>query len=243
MKTIIPTFIKNLLDNTLKEKSFIILASRPSAGKTSLALQITSIAMEKEKGIIIFSLEMDKRSIFERIICSSAGTNPAQVRKGKIPRKDFPSLTAAISEMGQSSVWVDDKPAITIDEIISRIKTHLNSKETNPGIVIIDYAQLLRSSMGKVSIEDLTPELLKLKNFTKENNLSVILLSQMSRDNSLNDEDRIKEIKINPEIADYIWVLRRNNSDNSRQLKTFKPGYTNLNSAKLNFNETSLTFE
>ena len=104
MKTLIPTFIENLLDNTLKEKPFTILASRPSVGKTSLALQMCSIAMKKEKGVLVFSVEMDRHSVFERIICSSAETNASQVRKGRFSKEKIPFLSSSISNLGKSSV-------------------------------------------------------------------------------------------------------------------------------------------
>ena len=126
-----------------------------------------------------------------------------------------------------------------MEEIISRIKNHLNSKEALPELIIIDYAQLLRFSTD----DSLNRELLKLKKFTQAHNLTVILLSQMSNDDSLTDEQRITEMNVNPEIADYIWILDRKLQDAECQLRIFKPGNIDLKLAKLNFNEASLLFE
>ncbi len=218
MKTLIPTFIENLLDNTLKEKPFTILASRPSVGKTSLALQICSIAMKKEKNVLIFSVEVNGKNIKERL-----------GKQTKVLNTEFQN----------NYLTIDDKSAITVEEIISRIKNHLNSKEALPELIIIDYAQLLRFSTD----DSTNRELLKLKKFTQAHNLTVILLSQMSNDDSLTDEQRITEMNVNPEIADYIWILDRKLQDAECQLRIFKPGNIDLKLAKLNFNEASLLFE
>ncbi len=165
-----------------------ILAARPSQGKTAMALNIAyhaAVKSKKKSVIALFSLEMDKHSLFERMVCSSAMADVANVRRGRFSREDFPTLTAAISEMGQSSIWIDDSSNLDILDIRNRTRklaNQLKNKGQELGLVIIDYLQLIRGSGRRESRQQEVSEISRLlKDLAKSLKVPVLALSQLNR--------------------------------------------------------------
>ncbi|MCG2725412.1 MAG: replicative DNA helicase [Elusimicrobia bacterium] len=186
----VPTGFKRYDEMTggFQQSELSILAARPSQGKTAMALNIAyhaAIKSKKKTVIAIFSLEMDKNAVFERMVCSSAMADIAAVRRGSFSREVFPSLTRAISEMGSSSIWIDDASNLDILDIRNRTRklaSQLKNKGQELGLVIIDYLQLIRGSGRRESRQQEVSEISRLlKDLAKSLKIPVLALSQLNR--------------------------------------------------------------
>ncbi|MHB8202247.1 MAG: replicative DNA helicase [Desulfomonilaceae bacterium] len=164
-----------------QNSDLIIVAGRPSMGKTSLALNIgMNAATESNVSTAIFSLEMSKEQIALRILCSKAKVNLKSLRTGYLTPEDWARLTLAVGSISDSPLYVDDTPAITTLEI--RAKARRLKKETNLGLVIVDYLQLMKGPAKADSREKEISDISRsLKALAKELNVPVIALSQLNR--------------------------------------------------------------
>jgi replicative DNA helicase len=141
----VPTGFKDLdqLTAGFQPSDLIIVAGRPSMGKTSLALNMaTYSAIEGDVPTAIFSLEMSKEQIALRILCSKAKVNLRNLRTGMLSKHEWPRLTAAAGLIAEAPVFVDDTPALNTMEI--RAKARRLKKEHNLGLIIVDYLQLMK---------------------------------------------------------------------------------------------------
>ncbi len=180
----VPSGFKDLdaLTAGFQNSDLIIIAGRPSMGKTSLALNIaTYAATEGDIPTAVFSLEMSKESIGLRILCSKARVNLKGLRTGFLSQtQDWPRLTAAAGIIAEAPMYVDDTPAINTLEI--RAKARRLKKEKNLGLVIVDYLQLMRSASKFDSREKEISEISRsLKALAKELDVPVVALSQLNR--------------------------------------------------------------
>ena len=160
----------------------ILIAARPAMGKTAFALNIASYAAVKAKvPVAIFSLEMSKEQLVNRILCSESMVDSNKVRTGKLEEEDWTKLASSIGPLSEAEIYIDDTPGISITEI--RAKCRKLKLEKNIGMVVIDYLQLIQGS-GKRngSREQEISEISRsLKILAKELNVPVIALSQLSR--------------------------------------------------------------
>ena len=160
----------------------ILIAARPAMGKTAFVLNIAANASVKAKvPVAVFSLEMSKEQLVNRILCSEAMVDSNKVRTGKLEENDWAKLAGAIGPLSEAEIYIDDTPGINIMEI--RAKCRKLKLEKNIGMVIIDYLQLIQGS-GKRngSREQEISEISRsLKILAKEINVPVIALSQLSR--------------------------------------------------------------
>ncbi len=166
----------------LHPSDFIIIASRPSMGKTALAC---NIALNLNSGVekvptLIFSLEMSKEQIVQRMLCSEAKVNILKFRQGILSDKDIGKLLVAASHLEGSPIFIDDTPSLNVFELRARAR-RLKAKE-NIQVIIIDYLQLMK---GKGKAENRQQEISEisasLKSLAKELNIPVIAVSQLSR--------------------------------------------------------------
>ncbi|RJP27999.1 MAG: replicative DNA helicase [Candidatus Omnitrophota bacterium] len=165
----------------LQPSDLIIVAGRPSMGKSALALGIAEYAGVVEKmPIAIFSLEMSKEQLVQRMLCSHAKVDANKVRTGYLATSDWPRLTAAAGKLSEAPIFIDDTPAISVMELRAkarRLKMHHDIK-----LIILDYLQLMR---GSVSIENRQQEISEisrsLKALARELSVPVIAVSQLSR--------------------------------------------------------------
>ena len=240
-----------------------ILAARPSQGKTAMALNIAyhaAVKSKKKTTIAFFSLEMDQNSLFERMICSSAGADVAKVRRGNFPREDFPTLTAAISEMGQSSIWIDDSSNLDILDIRNRTRklaNQLKNKGEELGLVVIDYLQLIKGTGQRESRQQEVSEISRLlKDLAKSLKVPVLALSQLNR----KSEDKGREggrpqladlresgsLEQDADVVSLIWRPEFYNEDKSLSAKTVliiaKQRNGPVGTVNLNFIEKSTKF-
>ena len=166
----------------LHGSELILLAARPAMGKTAFALNIaTNAALRAKTPVAIFSLEMSKDQLVNRILCSEAMVDSNKVRTGKLEDDDWTKLASSIGPLSESEIVIDDTPGITVNEI--RTKCRKLKIEKNIGLVIIDYLQLVTGSNKRVgSREQEIAEISRsLKILAKELNVPVIALSQLSR--------------------------------------------------------------
>lgn len=160
----------------------VILAGRPSMGKTALALSMARhVGVECGKRVAIFSLEMSKEQITMRLLCSEAKVSNSRVRSGKLQDSDFPRLVDAAAKISQADIFIDDTPAISVLEM--RAKARRLHREAPLGLVIVDYLQLMRGSYrsSERREQEISEISASLKAIAKELSVPVIALSQLNR--------------------------------------------------------------
>ena len=179
----VPTQFYDLDDKTagLHGSELILVAARPAMGKTAFALNIaTNAALRANVPVAIFSLEMSKDQLVNRMLCSEAMVDSNKVRTGKLDEEDWTKLAEAIGPLSEAGVYIDDTPGISVMEI--RAKCRKLKLEKNIGLVVIDYLQLVQGSKRAGSREQEIAEISRsLKILAKEINVPVIALSQLSR--------------------------------------------------------------
>jgi replicative DNA helicase len=172
------------LDNMtagLQPSDLIILAARPSMGKTSLALDIARFAaLHGNVPTAFFSLEMSKEQLGMRMLCAEARVNSSKLRTGYIAKSDWPKLTAAAGRLSEAKLFIDDSPALNSLDV--RTRTRRLAAEHDIGLIIIDYLQLMQGRGGTESRQLEVSEISRgLKGLAKEINVPIIALSQLSR--------------------------------------------------------------
>ncbi len=158
----------------------IVVAARPSMGKTALALNLAFNAAEKGVAVAFFSLEMAKEQLVRRLLGALAQVDSARLRRAFLSREDWDNLRAAARQLERLSMVIDDSPAATVLDI--RAKCRRLKAEDKLGLVIIDYLQLMRGRRDLSSREQEISEISRsLKALAKELNVPVIALSQLNR--------------------------------------------------------------
>jgi replicative DNA helicase len=159
----------------------IIVAARPSMGKTSLALCMAEhCGIATKRAAAVFSLEMSKEQIVLRMLCSQARVDNSKVRTGHLGERDFPRLVDAASRIAEAPVFIDDTAAITITEL--RAKARRLHRENPLSLIVVDYLQLMRSPAYQHSREQEISDISRsLKAIAKELKVPVIALSQLNR--------------------------------------------------------------
>jgi len=176
----------------LQKSDLIILAARPSMGKTSFALDIARQVAAKEKiGVGIFSLEMSKDQLVDRMLCAQAGVSLWKLRTGNLSDReipgqesDFSRIGHAMGDLSEAPLYIDDSPMSNVMEI--RTKCRRLQAEHNLGLVVVDYLQLMEGRGGAASNIDNRVQVVSeisrgLKSIARELNIPVLALSQMSR--------------------------------------------------------------
>ena len=160
----------------------IIIAARPSMGKTALCLNIArNASIDGKIGVGIFSLEMASHQLAQRMLCSEARVDSHLMRTGRLPGDAWSNLSIAVGSLAQAPIFIDETPAISVTEVRSRAR-RLISEHDNLGLLIIDYLQLMR---GPREAENRQQEIStisrNLKALAKELNIPIVALSQLSR--------------------------------------------------------------
>lgn len=178
----------NLLDlktNGLQKGDLIIVAARPSVGKTSFAMNIAAncaLKSKEKKNIAIFSLEMPAVQLVQRLICNFSGVTMDEVSSGEVTGSGTENIFKACKILGETSIYIDDSSLQTAEVILSKLR-RLSSKTGSVDLVVVDYLQLMDA--GKKSSESRQQEITAIsrmfKIIAKEINCPVIVLSQMSR--------------------------------------------------------------
>jgi len=166
----------------LHNSELILIAARPAMGKSAFALNIASNAAIRSKiPVVVFSLEMAKEQMGNRILASEAMVDSSKIQTGKLEDEDWGKLAAATGELSDAPIYIDDTPGISIMEI--RAKCRKLKLEQNIGLVVIDYLQLVQGTgkRGASREQEISEISRSLKILAKEINVPVIALSQLSR--------------------------------------------------------------
>jgi replicative DNA helicase len=199
----------------LHEGEMIVIAARPSMGKTSLAMNIAEhVAIEEKMPVGVFSLEMTADSLVLRLMCSRARVNLRDIRGGFIAERDFPRLTSAAGKLAAAPLYIDDTPGLSILQL--RAKARRMWQQHGIKLFVIDYLQLLHSTARRV--ENRQQEIADISNgvkaLAKELKVPVIVLSQLNREfeKEKNRKPRMSDLRESGAIeqdADLIGLLYR----------------------------------
>lgn len=158
----------------------VIVAARPSMGKTAFCLNMATHAAAEGFGTAIFSLEMSKDSLVQRMLCAEARVDSQGVRRGTLRDSDFTRLARAAGHLQNSPVWIDDTPALTLLEM--RSKARRLKADNDLRLVVVDYLQLMRSpEYSDNRVQEISDISRSLKQLARELEVPVIALSQLSR--------------------------------------------------------------
>ena len=181
----VPTGFHDLdrLTAGLQPSDLIIVAGRPSMGKTAFCLNIAeNAALRAGVGVAVFSLEMAKEQLAMRLLCSEARVDLSRVRTGHLSEREFPKLAMAAGRLADAPIYIDDTPALSVLELRAKARRLKRDSAAKLGLVIVDYLQLMRSSESKDSREQEISEISRsLKALAKEIHVPVIGLSQLNR--------------------------------------------------------------
>ncbi len=198
----------------LQPSDLIILAGRPSMGKTALAMNmVQNSAMLGKVPVGVFSLEMSKEQLGTRMLCSISRVNSQRLRTGHLRDSDWPQLVRAHGMLSEAPIYIDDTPAISILEI--RAKSRRLKTEHDIGLIVVDYLQLMRGRSSAERREQEISEISRsLKAMAKELNVPVIALSQLNRslENRPNKRPQLSDLRESGAIeqdADVICFIYR----------------------------------
>ena len=171
------------MTNGLHGSEMIVIAARPSMGKTALAMNIAEhVAITSKLPVAVFSLEMSSQQLVQRLLCSRARVNLQKVREGFLAERDFPSLTAAASKLAEAEIYIDDSAGLSILEL--RAKARRLKAQKDIQLIVVDYLQLLKSTTRRaqdnrqLEISEISSG---LKGLAKELKIPIIVLAQLNR--------------------------------------------------------------
>jgi replicative DNA helicase len=240
-----------------QKSDLIIIAGRPSMGKTALSLNIVINVIQSSKlPILFFSLEMSKEQIMYRLLAMETNVNQMRLRNGKLSQNDWIKVNKMVNILSKLPLFIDDTSDLSIQNIRSKIKT-LMFEQNQVGLVIIDYLQLMQNSRLKTEnrVQELAQITRSLKIIAREFNIPIIALSQLSR----NVENRVEKRPVLSDLresgsieqdADLVLMLYRrdyyafNESDQSNDIELIVAKQRNgpVGTVKLQFDEKSNKF-
>ncbi len=168
------------LTSGFQPSDFIIIAGRPSMGKTAFALNIAKYAgVEDRRRVLIMSLEMSREQLVQRLLCSEARVNSHEVRTGRFHERDWLRLTNAAGRLAEAPIYIDDSPTLSVLE--ARAKARRMKAEHGLDLIVIDYLQLMRGRNPENRQQEISEISRSLKALAKELSVPVVALSQLSR--------------------------------------------------------------
>jgi replicative DNA helicase len=177
------------LTTGFQASELVIVAARPSMGKTAFCLNLATHAAIEGHGVAIFSLEMSKDALVQRMLCAEARVDSQAVRRGTLRDTDFTRLARAAGLLQTAPVWIDDTPALTLLEM--RSKARRLRADNDIKMVVVDYLQLMRSpEYSENRVQEISDISRSLKGLARELEIPVIALSQLSRASEQRGGDR-----------------------------------------------------
>src|SRR3989338_891142 len=223
----------------LQKSDLIILAARPSVGKTSLALDIARHAAVKAKvSVGVFSLEMSKEQLVDRLLCAEAGVDLWKMRTGNLSDRpdsdDFPRIGRAMGILSEAPIYIDDTPGQNVMHI--RTKARRLQAEHGLGLIVIDYLQLMEShnpKYGDNRVQEVSEMSRNLKGIARELNVPVLALSQLSRaveqtKPAIPKLSHLRESGSIEQDADVVMFIYRKSSDRNYRLEDVSPDERNI---------------
>jgi len=207
------------LDNLtcgLQKGEMIVLAARPSVGKTALAMNIVEhVGVDLKKACAVFSLEMSKQQLAQRMLCSRSGVDSHKLRRGMLSRQDKDRLGYAVGDLSQGQVFIDDTPGLTLMDL--RTKARRLKLQYNIELIAIDYLQLMEaggtSSRGDNRQQEIATISRGVKALARELNVPVVCLSQLNRasesEQRLPRTSDLRESGSIEQDADVVMLLHR----------------------------------
>ncbi len=205
-----------------QRSDLIIVACRPSVGKTSFALGVTRHAAVRVKApVAFFSLEMSRESIVTRLLAAEAKVDSQRIRTGKLAEQDWGRLTRAAGLLSEAPIYIDDTPALTVLEMRGKAR-RMKAELGDLGVVIVDYLQITGTNARAQNRENAISEISRgLKALAKELSVPVIALSQVNRNIDLRPDKRpmmadLRESGAIEQDADLIIFLHREDAENQQ---------------------------
>jgi replicative DNA helicase len=196
----IPTGYRDIDDTLagLQRSDLFILAARPSMGKTAFVLNLAhNVAVDAKEPVLIFSLEMSKEQLVDRLLSMQSGVDAWALRTGNLTDNDFEKLADAMGVLGEAPIYIDDTPGITVSDL--RTKARREAHQRQPGLIVVDYLQLMSGGSRFAGegnrVQEISEISRGLKGVARELNVPLIALSQLSR----SVENRSPQI---PQLAD-----------------------------------------
>lgn len=226
----IPTGFKDLDDILagFQRSDLIILAARPSMGKTALALNLAhNVATKAGESVLLFSLEMSKEQLVDRMLAMESGVDAWALRTGNLSDQDFEKISHAMGTLSEAQIYIDDTPGITVSDM--RTKARRESHKHPMGLIIVDYLQLMsggsRFSGDSNRVQEITEISRGLKGLARELNVPLIALSQLSRSvenrhpqiPQLSDLRESGSIEQDADVVAFIYREDYYNKDSERQ--------------------------
>lgn len=198
----------------LQPSDMIVLAARPSVGKTAFALNIAShVAIHEGKSALVFSLEMAKEQLVQRLLCMEGRIDSKRLRTGFLAKDEFSKLIPAAAKLSNAPIYIDDTPNMGILELRSKARRHAAQNELH--LIIIDYLQLMRSPGRNENRQQEISEISRsIKGIARELRVPVIALSQLSREAERDDSglpklSHLRESGAIEQDADVVLMLSR----------------------------------
>jgi replicative DNA helicase len=233
------------LDNYLsgfQKSDLVILAARPSMGKTAFVLNIsTHVALREKKPLLFFSLEMSKEQLVQRMLCAEAEIDAQRIRTGEINEQDFGKLARSMGALGDSPIYIDDSPGMSVMEMRAKARKLIMERNGEPlGMIVIDYLQLMEGRSGGSSGggENRQNEIAAisrgLKGLARELKTPVLALSQLSRavESRIDKKPMLSDLRESGSIeqdADVVMFIYRDEYYNP---ETDRPGIADIIIAK-----------
>ncbi len=225
------------LDNLLaglQKSDLIVLAARPSVGKTALALDIArSVATRQKVPVGIFSLEMSKEQLVDRLLSAEAGVDMWRMRTGKLSERedDFPRIGHAMGVLSEAPIFIDDSATANVMEI--RTKARRLQAEHGLGLILVDYLQLMEGRNTENRVQEISEITRGLKALARELNVPVLALSQLSRAVEMSKPAipklaHLRESGSIEQDADVVLFIYRKAADKGYQLDDLAPEERNL---------------
>ena len=168
------------LTSGFQPSDLIILAARPAVGKTSLGLNIArNVAIREDCPVAIFSLEMPREQVAQRLLCSEAAINSQKLRSGFLTDDEWRRLSIALGRLSEAKIFIDDTPGISVMEV--RAKARRIKAEHGLGLVVVDYLQLMRTRKQENRQQEISEISRSLKGLARELDVPIIAMSQLSR--------------------------------------------------------------
>ncbi len=216
----IPTHFPALdrLTSGLQPAELIVLAARPSVGKTSLALNIAeNVALRENRPVAIFSLEMSSDQLVQRLLCSLAGVDMERIRHGRLSEEDWQHLRVAAERLFRAPIYIDDTTSLSPLEMRAKCR-RLRAQTGDLALIVIDYLQLMRSSNRRVENrnQEIGEIARALKQLAREFHVPVLVLSQLSRSIEKRENKRpiLSDLRDSGSIeaeADVVMFIHREN--------------------------------
>ena len=246
----------DLLTQGFQKSDLIVLAGRPSMGKTALSLNLALNVLKLSKlPVVFFSLEMSKEQIMYRVLASETGISQTRLKNAQLYKNDWIKFNKTIKFLSKLPFFIDDNPNLSIQEIYSKIKK-IYTQQNEIGLVIIDYLQLVRNFESKYEtrVQELSIITRFFKGLAREFNIPVITLSQLSRnvENRIDQKPLLSDLRESGSIeqdSDLVFLLYNERSSSFSlpsqaiiELMIAKHRNGPLGTIQLSFNRTSMKF-